>query len=35
MFPDVDTKDRYMVGQRVLVGSSDDFQSSSVGIPRL
>lgn len=34
MFPDVDTKDRYMVGQRVLVGGSDNFQSSSVGIPR-
>jgi len=32
MFPDVDTDDRYMTEQRVLVSSSDNFQSFSLGI---
>ena len=32
MLPDVDTDDRYMTEQRVLISSSDNFQSFSLGI---
>jgi len=35
MFPDVDTDDRYMTEQRVLIGSSDNLQSFSLGIQSL